>query len=90
MAETQQGRVAQSWKAGDPRPGYYYLHLKCEFCGASNGYIYPEAGAPPLGSRWVNQGGEVGICQRCGKDDRCIVMSKPKAPPAQEQKSWSW
>ncbi len=80
MAETNQGPIASGWNRGDPPPGYFILRLDCEFCGAKNGFLWPDAGAPPYGMIFEAPKGTsgAGVCRRCGKSNRCRVMSKPK------------
>ena len=92
MAETNQGPIAQPWNKGDPPPGYYILRLDCEFCGARNGFLWPDASAPPLGSLYVAPKGHdgPGNCRRCGKNNRCIVMTEPKRPPPQGPVPWGF
>lgn len=93
MAETNQGPVAQPWMKGDPPPGYYRLRMDCQFCGARNGFLWPDAAALPLGLLYevpegVSSG--PGFCRRCGKKNQCIVMTEPKKPPPKGPEPWSY
>ena len=92
MAETNQGPIAQPWNKGDPPPGYYILKLHCHFCGANNGFLWPDAGAPPMGTLFVAPPGTsgAGVCRRCGKSNRCTVASQPKPAQPKGPDTWSY
>lgn len=92
MAEPGKGPVTQTRNLSDPPIGFFYLRLDCEFCGSKNGFLWPENGAPPIGTIYVAPPGTsgAGVCRRCGKSNRCRVMSQPPPPPPKVKDPWEF